>query len=438
MAANKKIIDTKSAVDTDADTPRTISEKAVKKLPIPASGNKLHYFSGATLQGRKAPSGFCVRVTAAGTKSFCWFHRVEGRPHLETIGRWDENAKGGGLTVLRAIMAARARADEISKPGSIADPRPARTRTIEAEPEGETVADVLDKFVERYVLKDAKLRSADTIRSAFDRLVKPAIGRTGIYALRRSAVSEMLDEIADSSGPVMADRVLAYIRKAFNWRAARDDDFVPPVVRGMARVKPKERARSRTLSDDEIRAIWNCGQSGPFPAFIKFLLLTSARRSEAAGMTWAEIEGGDWLLPAIRNKTKVDLVRPLSKSALATIKPFERDGGGFVFSTDDGKTSISGFSKFKRAFDKASGTSEWTVHDLRRTARSLMSRAGIDSDIAERCLGHAIGGVRGTYDRHEYHQEKRKAFEALASLLDRILKPASNVAELGRRRHAAT
>jgi integrase len=57
----------------------------------------------------------------------------------------------------------------------------------------------------------------------------------------------------------------------------------------------------------------------------------------------------------------------------------------------------------------------WTLHDLRHTARSLMSRAGVSADIAERVLGHKIPGVRGVYDRHEYATEKRDALERLAS-----------------------
>ena len=84
-------------------------------------------------------------------------------------------------------------------------------------------------------------------------------------------------------------------------------------------------------------------------------------------------------------------------------------------------------SSAKQDFDRASGVTGWTLHDLRRTARSLMSRAGVPSDHAERCLGHVIGGVRGTYDRHEYHEEKRLAFEALASLIARIIDPQPNV-----------
>jgi integrase len=93
---------------------------------------------------------------------------------------------------------------------------------------------------------------------------------------------------------------------------------------------------------------------------------------------------------------------------------------------------MSGFSKFKHKFDEACGVADWTLHDLRRTARSLMSRAGVAPDHAERCLGHVIGGVRGTYDRHEYAEEKRKAFEALAGQIDRIVNPRENVVAIGR------
>jgi integrase len=102
----------------------------------------------------------------------------------------------------------------------------------------------------------------------------------------------------------------------------------------------------------------------------------------------------------------------------------------FVFSTD-GKNPISGFTRFKDNFDRVCGVADWTLHDLRRTARSLMSRARVESDHAERCLGHVIAGVRGTYDRHKYHAEMRYAFEALATLMRTILAgPRENVMPL--------
>src|ERR1700687_4235376 len=74
----------------------------------------------------------------------------------------------------------------------------------------------------------------------------------------------------------------------------------------------------------------------------------------------------------------------------------------------------------------------WTVHDLRRTARSLMTQAGISPDHAERALGHVIGGVRGVYDRHGYREEKRQGFEALAAHIERVLNPQPNVVPIRR------
>jgi len=210
-----------------------------------------------------------------------------------------------------------------------------------------------------------------------------------------------------------------------NWHASRSDEFRSPIVRGMARTSGKERARARILSDDELRAIWRAAEAatGPFPALVQFLLLTGARRSEAAEIERNELSGTDWTLPAGRHKTKFDLVRPLSQAALAVIARLPAIGTGEMVFTTDGRSPFSGFSKAKRAFDKACGVTGWTLHDLRRTARSLMSRAGVNSDHAERCLGHVLPGVRGTYDRHEYHAEKQRAFEALAAQIERIVNP---------------
>jgi integrase len=77
----------------------------------------------------------------------------------------------------------------------------------------------------------------------------------------------------------------------------------------------------------------------------------------------------------------------------------------------------------------------WTLHDLRRTAKTLMVRAGVRPDISERVLGHVIAGVEGTYDRHSYADEKRAALEKLAEMIERILNPLpANVETLDERR----
>ena len=146
-------------------------------------------------------------------------------------------------------------------------------------------------------------------------------------------------------------------------------------------------------------------------------------------MKRAEVSGTDWTIPQAHYKTGLEMVIPLSPAAIAILDSAPRIGSDFVF-TNDGKRTIGGFSKFKHAFDAICGVTDWTLHDLRRTARSLMSRAGVQSDHAERCLGHVLPGIRGTYDKHEYRDEKRRAFEALASLVERIVNPQTNIVPL--------
>src|SRR5439155_11034595 len=137
----------------------------------------------------------------------------------------------------------------------------------------------------------------------------------------------------------------ALVRKIMNWHASRSDDFRSPIVMGMARTRAKERARERILSDDELRAVW-AAATGVFGRMVRFILLTAARRSEASEMTWAEIDGRDWTLPAARNKAKIDFVRPLSEAAMSLpLVPVA--SSTFVFSAD-GVRPISGFSKVKR------------------------------------------------------------------------------------------
>src|SRR5215470_17146118 len=223
-----------------------LSEEAVRRLPAPSKGNRITYFAGATIQGAKAPRGFGVRVTAAGARAFVLNYRLRGREHRFTIGAWPD---WSALKAVREARNLRQRVDRGENPLEDRAPPP----TIK------TVSIVLDDYVVRYVRnKDRPLRSATHIESAFNRLVKPRIGKLGIYELRRSHIAEMLDRIEDHSGPVMADRTRAYLRKALSWYAERDDHFnlTAAFVRVEPRANPKDRARTRVLSDEEIRIIW--------------------------------------------------------------------------------------------------------------------------------------------------------------------------------------
>ena len=108
--------------------------------------------------------------------------------------------------------------------------------------------------------------------------------------------------------------------------------------------------------------------------------------------------------------------------ALNIINNRSRLGDNQYVLTGRGGSHLAGFSQGKRALDKVTGVTNWTLHDLRRTARSLMSRAGVRENVAEKVLGHVQRGVVGIYDRHAYHDEKGHALRALAGLIENILR----------------
>ena len=384
--------------------------------------------------------GFTARRLPSGVVSYGFRYRdkTTGR------SRWLALGLHGNVTADQARRLAQKHA------GSVADRRDPvaeqeRQRAEAKRAAAETVNAVLDRFLERHVRPG--LRSAHAIERALDVYVRPRWGSMSIYELRRSHIVAMLDAVEDEGGPVMADRVLSYVRKAFNWRAARDDDFVPPIVPGMARTKGKDRARDRILSDEEIRELWQVLDQGGVAScharFIRVLLLTGQRRSEVARADWREISADTWTIPAARYKTKIDHVVPLTAAVLAVLgepQGHDRRASGFVFSNDGGRTALASFGRAKAELDRAIDESRrtrglepmprWTLHDLRRTARSLMSRAGVAADVAERVLGHVIAGVRSVYDRHGYEAEKREALERLAALVARIVNPGATVVRL--------
>lgn len=387
--------------------------------------------------------GFVVRCLPSGKLSYGYRYTKDGHRRWLAIGM--------GIPPDVARKAAVIHAGEVAldrNPLTKREDR--RRRAIEAR----SVDQMLDAFLKERV-EGRQLRSQSEITSLLDRYVRPKLGNRPINEIKRSEVVAVLDGIADrpssrsrdGKSRRVADKVLGVLRSAFNWHATRDDEFRTPIVPGMARTSLKELTRDRILSDDEIRALWQAldvCKPAAYGRLVRLLLLSAARLDEMARLQRDEISSDELTVPAGRCKTKIDHAVPITPSMAALIGKPEDDAGEYVFSTDGGFSSFSGFSKAKRRLDelineqrKKDGLKPipgWRLHDLRRTARSLMSRAGVSTDIAERVLGHAMPGVRGVYDRHAYLAEKRHALERLGALLDTILTPpTNNVVSIGRR-----
>jgi integrase len=212
----------------------------------------------------------------------------------------------------------------------------------------------------------------------------------------------------------MANRVLATIRKFFNWCIGRGllEQSPSAGVPGPA----KEKARYRTLNDAELSAVLLAARriGNAFGGIVQLLALTGQRREEVGRLTWNQVDVPQslWVLPGEHAKNGKPHVVHLSEPALRLLEETPCHGE-LVFSSD-GNTVFQGYSKAKARLDELSGVTDWTLHDLRRTVVSGMARLGIAPHVADKVLNHqsgTISGVAAVYQRHEFMAERHSALQ---------------------------
>lgn len=287
---------------------------------------------------------------------------------------------------------------------------------------GDSVAVVTAEWLKRHVEK-AKLRSAAEYHRIVGKYILPTWGERAFEEIRRSDAARLLDHIEDHHGPAQADAVASVLRMIGTWQRDRSDDYASPFVGIRRRVAKQDRKRSRVLTDDELRRIWHAAdEAGAFGALAKLLLLTAQRLEKVRTLRWSDISpDGVWTIPTEKREKGNAGALKLPKLALDIIAAQPRLAGNPHVFAGNGGDARAVEQRYKVALDKASGVTDWRLHDLRRTARSLMSRAGVLNDHAELVLGHARPGVEGVYDLHRYDQDKAEALRRLAALIERIV-----------------
>jgi integrase len=325
--------------------------------------------------------------------------------------------------------------EALNDAGREINPNEEKKRRLEAlkRQQADGIAAVSDLFIERYAKKRGNKTWRQTQR-ILERFVIPRWGNRPISEISKTDVVQLLDYVEDHHGFYMANRTLAAVRKMFNW--ALDERGLieaTPIGRKMAR--GRELPRGRTLSDDEIRAIWDgCSRLGyPFGQMLKLLLLTGQRRSEVAEMQWSELDLDQsiWIIPGERTKNEEEHVVPLSAEVMAVIEALPRFEGPYVFSTTVGHRPVSGFSTFKRRADKLTGITDWRLHDLRRTCRTGLAALNVPEIVSEKLLNHQTDKLVQTYNRHDYLEEKRAALDRWArQVMNAISRPSENIIHL--------
>jgi integrase len=344
-------------------------------------------------------AGHYVRAYPSGEHSFlCIARDPNGKQVWHTIG------KCAHLTLEESRVIARQWIGRTKRGESTAGP--------------ETIDTVAADWIKRHLEANGVITKANKIRYLKNHIL-PAWGGREFRSIRRSDVAKLMDSVSDTAGKSAADEVLSIVRSIAAWYARRNDDYASPIIPGMRLTSTKERSRDRILTDDEIRKLWAVPTTSPILPIAKLLLLTGQRRTKVASMEWGAIDHGVWNVPAERRQKGTGEALRLPAEALAIIEAQPRFAHSlFVFPAQRGSGHFRAYSDGKNIIGGG-----WTLHDLRRTARSLMSRAGVRADIAERVLGHEQPGVAGVYDRHTYLEEKAEALTKLAALVRDIVNP---------------
>lgn len=270
---------------------------------------------------------------------------------------------------------------------------------------------VLERFIELHLKTNTK-NWKDTSR-LLQITTAQVWGTTDITKIDRASIHEFIDRVSEERGVSYAREVRKNLSAFFNWAADRGIVPFSPMA-GMKRSDLKYKPRERVLSIEELRLIWVAASELGYPLgpMIQLLILTGQRRAEIAGLRRGWIEPEFIEIPASEYKTGNPHIVPLTKTAKTILdKQPLWNGGDFVFSTTNGRTSSSGFSKAKQRIDKTSQVTDWTLHDLRRSVATHMARLGVMQEHIERVLGHSIGGVAGTYNRYSYFEEKLAALD---------------------------
>lgn len=357
-------------------------------------------------------------------------YRFAGVQKIMNLGSYGDLSIASARDTARKLRAKVALGEDVaaSKQKAKAD----AVAAMEHKRNVRTVSKLADEYFERMIL--GRWKHPNIVRSRIEKDIKPKIGAMPARDVRPRHIDGVLKAVLERGAPTIANDVLRWLRRIFDYGVKREYvEMNPASAFDLNDAGGKEEARKRWLTRDELQTLFRAmrgarGFSVENDLTVRILLALAVRKGELCAARWREfdLDGAVWSLPEGRSKTGVPIEIPLPPNVVGWLKDLKRLACGsdyvlparkmqtrFVPHVHEGTLSTA-LGKVRHGLER------FTVHDLRRTARTHLEALGTPPHVAERCLNHKVTGVEGVYNRHDYFEERRDALCKWANLLDEL------------------
>jgi integrase len=371
--------------------------------------------------------GLYLRKQTATGASWTLRYRFAGKDRWLALGNYPD------MSLAEARVEAR-KARVLLDQGK--DPMREKQAQIDAERRKGSFKELAEEWFIAEI-KQRGIKHPEVPRRHLDKYLLPELGTSIAEDVRPADVAKLLDRVKVHA-PTTANDLLRFAQRIFAFGVRRRLVTTNPAASFSPRLDAggTERARKRALSYDELVTLFEALRNEPTFGgdnllAIKLLLALCVRKGELLAAPWAEFDlegageqGPVWHLPATRRKDGADLDIPLVPAVVGWLRALKELSGGseYVFPkrrSDRRKRSphVCRDTLNVAVARVTHGLAPFTLHDLRRTARTHLAALRIPTEVAERCLGHKLPGVEGIYNQHDYFTERRAALTQWTALL---------------------
>lgn len=368
--------------------------------------------------------GLYVSVSVAGTVTFRYDYRINGRRETLTIGKY--GADGINLAEARErLMIARKQVSEGISPAT--EKRVERNKIRNA--------DRFCVFAEKYLADVQLADSTKALRVAtYERDIKDTFGNRLMTEITADEIRSHCEKIKERGAPSTAIFVRDLIANVYRYAIQRGHKFANPADEIANSSIATFKKRERVLTPREIKLFFNTLEETQsdfaLKKAVKFILLTMVRKGELVNATWDEVDFKNkvWTIPAERMKAKRAHNVYLSEQAIDLIVAFQiySEGSPYLLPGRINRRQPIANSSLNRVIANCikfinkdeQRIDEFTVHDLRRTGSTLLHEMGFNSDWIEKSLAHEQQGVRAVYNKAEYAEQRKEMMQRWADQVD--------------------